>query len=265
MQYGTKPYLLQIYTLRSPCTAENKPRHFNTATLTTRHVFDQNTFLAIKLRYTTESSFCPGGWRIEIRFALKLALVAYIAAQPVLLERRGLETGVIVRHETLLTGQSFNRMKEHWRVASSAVESGQVFERYESLTERQLQVCDGRVDSIQHCCRSLYIPFDLRWLVGDWTEAGRIRSSTPSIPASQSVLLTGCRDLRSVRYSHDHKKQLPLAPSRPLLPSARYNSYLDQDHKRIVFDEQSVIKVIHAARTRTNLFWRNLLMHIAAR
>jgi hypothetical protein len=126
-----------------------------------------------------------------------------------------LETGEIVRHETFLTGESVNRMKEHWRVASFTVESGQVFERYESLTERQLQVCDGRVDNIQHAvaCDVFRLSCLSRWLVGDWTEAGKQDPRHQSISASRCVLLTGYRDLRSVQYSHDHEKQLPFAPS----------------------------------------------------
>jgi hypothetical protein len=82
-----------------------------------RHVFDQNTFLAIKLRYTTESSFRPK------------EVVCHTAAQPVLFERRGWRNRSPQNFLESRQQSFFTMDKEHWRVASSAVESGQVYER----------------------------------------------------------------------------------------------------------------------------------------
>ena len=86
---------------------KNKPRQLKTASLTTRHVSEQTTFLAIKLWYTRESSFRPQVVGDMVCFqacarSLHSGTACFIRAP---------RAGVIVRHKNYLDGEFLTTRK----------------------------------------------------------------------------------------------------------------------------------------------------------
>jgi hypothetical protein len=128
-----KGVALQIILLRilmhcrKQASAPPRPS-LSAETLATRHVFEQkDTFLAIKLRYTTESSF-PSQ---EVgRCGCSESLHSQTTQPTPTLKRRG--WGNRSPRNFLESRQQLFSLaweNKYWRVASFAVESGQVYTR----------------------------------------------------------------------------------------------------------------------------------------
>jgi hypothetical protein len=79
--------------------------------------------------------------RLVIHLLCKLALVCHTAAQPVLFERRGWSNRSPQNFLESRQQSFFTMDKEHWRVASFAVESGLVYEG--KLDPTSVPSCDG--------------------------------------------------------------------------------------------------------------------------